>query len=55
MDVHNAISGTLSFFAFVWWNEETESNRENTRPEPKESRTWSTRGIGNWLSLLIFD
>ena len=22
-------------------------------PEPKESRTWSTRAIGSWLSLLI--
>ena len=34
-------------------NEETKSHRENTFPEPKESRTWSTRGIGSWLSLLV--
>ena len=26
---------------------------ENTRPLPKESRTWSTRGMGSWLRLLI--
>ena len=30
------------------------SNKENTRPEPKESRTWSTRGIGSWPSLLMW-
>ena len=29
------------------------SNRENIRPLPNESRTWSTLGMGNWPRLLI--
>ena len=51
--MQNAVRSNVSLCAFLWWNEETKSNRENNRPEPKESRTWSTRGIGSWLSLLI--
>ena len=27
--------------------------QKKSRPEPKESRTWSARGIGSWRSLLI--
>ena len=51
--MQNAVSGTMSLCAVIWWNKETKSNKENTRPEPKESRTWSMRGIGSWLSLLL--
>ena len=40
--------------AVIRRNEEAKLSKENTRPEPKESRTWSTRGIGSRLSLLIW-
>ena len=53
MGVQNAVRGTVSVGAFSWRNEETKFNGENTRPEPKESRIYSTRGIGSRLSLLI--
>ena len=46
--------GTVSSCAVIWWNEETKSNRGNTRPFPRGSRTWSTRGKGSWLRLLIW-
>ena len=29
--------GTVSLWVVFWWNEETKSKRENTRPSPRES------------------
>ena len=37
--VQNAVGGTVSLCDVIWQNEETRSSRENTGPEPKETRT----------------
>ena len=36
--VLNAVRGAVPLFVVIWWNEETKSKRENTRPFPSESR-----------------
>ena len=51
--MQSPVTGTVSLCTVIRWNEGTRSNRENTRYLPKESRTWSTRGMGSWLRLLI--
>ena len=51
--VQDTVRGVVSLSMVTWWNDDTRSNRERMRPLPRESSTWSTRGMGSCPSELM--